>query len=378
MTGPRSAIVVTTIGDGSFLDTYAAKIGEEGLLEGTTMFVITDRKTPAAMGDAIVRARASGLDVRCPELAEQEAWIARHGTIGDYIPWDSDARRNIGFLLAYESGADVIVAIDDDNLCELPGPWLREHAVAAAPAAEHHVTRSASGWYNPCQLLETEPAGIYPRGYPYAQREGQPLLTAQALHGRVDVNAGLWLGTPDIDAFTHLAGPVEARSLSGTPVILHPDSWGPINTQNTAIRREAMGAWWFARMGSSINGLRIERFGDILSGYFLLACAHHLGGLVRFGTPLVMHRRNAHHIGHDALHEMPGIWMMEDIAAWLHGHPLSGRNYVEAYLALADGLEEFAGTRPGAIWTDSAIEFIASTTGGMRAWSDAIRAIDGR
>jgi hypothetical protein len=377
MAEPRFAIVVTTIGNGGFLDIYAAKLAEEGLLDRTTMIVIPDRKTPSGLRDAVARARAAGLDTRCPDLDEQDAWIDRLGAIRDFIPWDSDARRNIGFLMAYAQGADAIVGIDDDNLCDLPGPWLAEHAIVAKAAAAHDTTRSDSGWYNPCQLLDTVPAGIYPRGYPYAQRGASPGLTTETLHGRIDVNAGLWLGVPDIDAFTHLASPVEARALRGAQVVLHPDSWAPVNTQNTAIRRGAMAAWWFARMGATVNTLRIERFGDILSGYFLIACARHLGGLVRFGTPLVSHRRNPHDLARDALHELPGIWMMEDILAWLQEHRLSGATYAEAYLALADGLEALARGRPSAFWTASAADFLTATASGMRAWTHAIRTLDG-
>jgi len=29
--------------------------------------------------------------------------------------WNSDYRRNIGYLQAYASGADIIISIDDDN-----------------------------------------------------------------------------------------------------------------------------------------------------------------------------------------------------------------------------------------------------------------------
>jgi hypothetical protein len=377
MAEPRFAIVVTTIGAGEFLDIYARKLSEEGLLDRATMIVIPDRKTPPTLFEAVARARAAGFEVRCPNLAEQQAYLARLGAIGEFIPWDSDARRNIGFLLAYESGAEVIVAIDDDNLCELPGPWLGEHAVAAAPAAPHIVTRSASGWYNPCGLLETDRTEVYPRGYPYAQRDSRPALEEQTLHARIHVNAGLWLGTPDIDAFTHLEGPAEARALRGPSVTLHPDTWAPINTQNSAIRREAMPAWWFAGMGQPINGLRIERFGDILSGYFLIACARQMRGLVRFGTPPVMHRRNAHDIGRDALRELPGIWLLEDLLPWLQSLRLNGQDYAGAYLHLAEALDDFAASRPSAFWTPSALAFVAETTQGMRAWIEAIRAIDG-
>ena len=139
-----------------------------------------------------------------------------------------------------------------------------------------------------------------------------------------------------------------------------------------------MAAWWFVGMGHRINTLAIQRFGDILSGYFLIACTRQVGGLVRFGTPPVMHRRNAHDIGKDALGELPGLWLMEDIAPWLHELSLSGRDYSEAYLALADALDEFAAGRPSAFWTDSARGFIGATTRGMRDWTQAIRTIDGR
>jgi hypothetical protein len=326
----------------------------------------------------VARARRAGLAILFPDLAEQEAYLARLGPIKDAIPWNSDARRNIGFLMAYESGAEVIVGVDDDNLCELPGPWLAAHGVTAAPRGPLVLASSASGWWNPCDLLRLDPPGIYPRGYPYAERGGPaPSLTTHEAHGRIDVNAGLWLGAPDIDAFTHLAAPTEASALSGS-VVLHPDTWAPVNTQNTALRREAMGAWWFVGMGQRINTLAIQRFGDILSGYFLIACARQVGGLVRFGTPLVMHRRNDHDIGKDALGELPGIWLMEDIAPWLHDLRLSGQTYVEAYLALADALDGFAAGRPSAFWTDSARGFIGATTKGMRDWSQAIRTIDGR
>lgn len=376
MAEPSYAIVVTTIGAGAFLPVYARKTAEEGLLDRTTLIVIPDRKTPAALGDAVAAARRMGLRVDCPDLAEQEARLARFGAIGEAIPWNSDARRNIGFLIAYESGADAIIAIDDDNLCELPGPWLAEHGVVTLPGGPQTVSASASGWYNPCDLLEIERPGVYPRGYPYAARGAQPALAVHEMHGRVDINAGLWLGAPDVDAFTHLAGPAGASALRGSAV-LHPDSWAPVNTQNTAVRREAMGAWWYVLMGETINTLPIQRFGDILSGYFLTACARQVGGLVRFGTPPVMHRRNHHDIGRDALGELPGIWMLEDMLPWLHALQLSGGDYVEAYDALADALDGFADGRPSAFWTDSARGFIAATTRRMRAWTDAIRSIDG-
>lgn len=378
MAEPQFAVVVTTIGAGEFLDVYARKIAEEGLLERTTMFVIPDRKTPAALGEAVARARLAGLRIECPDLQAQERYLADLGMIGEFIPWNSDARRNIGFLMAYQSAAEVIVAVDDDNLCELPGPWLTEHSVVADPATRRRVIESASGWYNPCTLLESDPPLLYPRGYPFAQRGGPPPLTMRAVEARIDINAGLWLGVPDVDAFTHLAGPTHTTALREPSLVLAPGTWAPVNTQNSAIRRDAMAAWWFPRMGHMINGLNIARFGDILSGYFLLACARQVGGCVRFGTPLVIHRRNAHDFARDALGELPGIWITEELVAWLQRLRLSGNDYVSAYRALADELDAFAATHPSAFWTESVRFFLYETTRGMRAWAEAICLIDGR
>lgn len=38
-------------------------------------------------------------------------------------------------------------------------------------------------------------------------------------------------------------------------------------------------------MGYRHNGQVIDRYADIFSGYFVQACAKHLGHAVRFGTP---------------------------------------------------------------------------------------------
>jgi len=379
MAEPTFAVVVTTIHDGAFLDVYAKKLAEEGLLDRATMVVIPDRKTPPTLTDAVARARRAGLAVDCPDLDAQDAFLRSLGRVHDIIPWDSETRRNVGSLLAYASGADVIVAIDDDNLCELPGPWLGEHAVVAGPPSPADLVGSPTGWLNPCGLLALSRSPVYPRGYPFAQRGADaPWETRHTDRVRIDVNAGLWLDDPDIDAFTRLAGPVTSNAVQGESIVLDPATWSPINTQNTAVRRAALPAWWCVRMGDAIDGLRIERFGDILGGYLLLACARAAGGHVRFGTPPVMHRRNVHDIGRDALLELPGVWLVESLAPWLRAVTLEATGYDEAYPELADALDGWAETARGPAWTTSARAFTHGVADGMRAWAEAFRVLDGR
>ncbi len=73
--------------------------------------------------------------------------------------------------------------------------------------------------------------------------------------------------------------------------------------------------------------MSIDRYGDILSGYFAQACVRHMGHRVRVGTPCVDHRRNAHHYLKDATHEMGCVWLIEDLADWLVELKLQGGTY---------------------------------------------------
>ena len=126
-------------------------------------------------------------------------------------------------------------------------------------------------------------------------------------------------------------------------------------------------------MANSPNGLQIDRFGDIFSGYFSQACARHLGHSIRAGTPIAEHRRNAHRYLRDATQEMAGIWVLEDLLPWLADLRLDGDTYSEAYLSLSDQLEEAVSSFSGFIWTDSSREYFRAMAASMRAWVAACR-----
>lgn len=50
---------------------------------------------------------------------------------------------------------------------------------------------------------------------------------------------GCWLGHPDIDAVSCLYSPARAKRVKGKSVLLGRNTWSPINSQNTAIARDA-------------------------------------------------------------------------------------------------------------------------------------------
>ncbi|HWY24155.1 MAG TPA: hypothetical protein VNX47_04505, partial [Nevskia sp.] len=325
-------------------------------------------------------ARKQGFRIDCPSLDEQSAYLRSLALPDDFIPWDTDNRRNIGFLRAWESGAEVLISIDDDNYCLPDSDFVGSHHVVGRRGGECQDHLLAQGdWFNICTLLNPRHADeIYPRGYPYAER-GKPAalptaaLPAPLAQARVVVNAGLWLNDPDVDAITRLAQRPRMRDAVATPVLLAPEAWSPVNTQNTALLRDTLPAYWYVRMGFPLQGMRIDRFGDILSGYFVQKCAKHLGELVRIGSPVAEHKRSPHNLFKDLYHELAGMVVVEELLPWLREVKLSGGSYAEAYAALADAIEAQAPKFRGFVWDQGGREFLSESAACMRTWLGVLR-----
>jgi hypothetical protein len=188
----------------------------------------------------------------------------------------------------------------------------------------------------------------------------------------VAVNAGLWLADPDVDAITRLALAPTVQRATGTSVILGPDTWSPVNTQNTSLMHEAIPAYYFVRMGFDLRGMKVDRFGDIFSGFFVQKCAKHLGHALRIGTPVVEHRRSSHNLFKDLQEELAAVVLLEELLPWLRDIKLSGRDYQSTYHSLADALDEQAQSFRGYIWDDGGREFLVETARCMRTWLGAI------
>jgi hypothetical protein len=280
--------------------------------------------------------------------------------------------------MALESGSDFLISIDDDNYCLDPHDYFNEHAIVLQNPAEHCVAESATGFFNICEMLEYSSSGrVYPRGFPYSARHKDENWQVQAAKADIHINAGLWLMDPDVDAITWLVSNPKVTGFSGNSLVLGRNSWAPVNTQNTALRRDVIPSYYFIRMGYPISGAAIDRYGDIFSGYFAQACARHLGGAVRFGTPLVEHKRNSHNYMKDAGREWACIVLLEDILPWLHDAKLEGQTYVAAYESLSHLLEDAVETFQGPMWSDAARGYFHQVAFHMRAWLKGCRTILG-
>ena len=368
----RIDIVATTIGDGGFLAPYADLVLATGAAERVRLLAIPDRRTPRAFYAAVEAACRRGVQVEAPGIAAQEDLLRSLGA-GDFVPWNSDNRRNVGYLLAWMSDAEVVVSIDDDNL-PVAGDMLERHAIVAAGPARREIVSCDSGWFNPCRMLQLDPPAVtaFARGFPYEQRGPEGGISTRVEEVTVRVNAGLWYGDPDVDAVTRLALRPRVEPAPVGSLVLDRGTWAPVNSQNTALHREALPAYWFVRMGQRLFGGVIDRFGDIFSGYFLQACAKHLGHGVRFGDPIADHRRNDHVVLEDLSAELPGIRALEPLAGWLRECRLEGGGYADAYRSLSHALDEAAEDSELTGAEPAARSFLHETASSMRRWLDLL------
>lgn len=371
----KAAIVVTTIFEPAFVAGYIANLAKHERRD-TDVIVIVDRKTPPRVAQLCSELAREGWSVLCPTLDEQETFLSRFPSMRNRVPYNSDNRRNIGFLMALDRGADVLITIDDDNYCLGDSDFVGEHLHAGAKSSGH-ATASSDGWLNFCDLLSGSARDpIFPRGFPYfARRKDRTLETVQESPATTAINVGLWLSDPDVDAISRLAQAPRIDAFRGGSLYVSSGTWSPINTQNTALSREAVAAYYYVRMGFDVGGLKIDRYGDILSGYFVQKCVKAKGEAIRVGTPIADHRRTPHNLFKDLYHELAGMVIIEELIPEIIESPISGSTYDELYLTLADGIEEISSRKRGFVWDDGGREFVTSTAEHMRAWVTAVKTI---
>jgi Reversibly glycosylated polypeptide len=377
----RVAVVVTTIGDGAFVDAMRPLFEIAG--GRLTVIVIGDRKSPPACGAAVARLSADGHDAIWMDEAAQRAWLANVPDLASHIPWNSDNRRNVGVLEAWRRGADVIVSLDDDNMpidaVDFFAHYSRVGGVLCAPEVQ-----TGNRWVNVCELIECRSGyddarvSVFARGFPLARRVPERLVISPApIDACIALHLGLWLGEPDVDAATRASvAPRAVAARVDSPVILPVQALAPFSTQNLAAARRLVPAWWFVRMGDGCAGLRMDRFGDMFQGYFAAMAIAAMGERIAVGPPLVEHGRNVHALGQDLAVELPGMLLLDSMLSFLETPLAPADSYASAYLSIASGLTDWARTAAAPLWRNALPAWADSTAETMRAWVDACRVLD--
>lgn len=372
----KITIVTTTINIPYCLNSYLSNFQKHNHRD-IKFIIIGDLKTPNSVKkyvEGLNKADICKFDYW--DVTRQKKWLKRFPELDYLIPYNSIQRRNLGYLVAYENGSDVIISVDDDNYAT-EDDFLGMHNIVGHRKRIDSV-KSSTSWFNPCDFLETRPQRrIYYRGFPYSKRWMHEEFLFDKQHGRIVVNAGLWLGTPDVNATTHLEGDVEALALksklaSGN-IILAEGTFSPFDSQNTAFFKDVLPCMYLIVMGDEIGGSKIDRYDDIWMSYFAKKIIDHLGDFVSFGKPLVRQKRNPHNFIKDLTGELPAMALTDKLIITLGEIKLSSSDYLSCYFELAEKLRQQISKSQE--YTDEEKAYFFKLTEGMFTWASVCKQI---
>lgn len=237
----KKFIVTTTINQPT---TATLKFAEIAKRDNWEFVVIGDTKTPHEEYeklDCIYLSpdKQSGL---YPELSE-------------IIGWKTIQRRNIGFVYAYQNGADIVATVDDDNIPY--DNWGTDLYVGREVEVDYYEN-TRFNIFDP--LSVTNQSHLWHRGYPIealqrkndVEYKGKKKITPL-------IQADLWDGDPDIDAMCRLTFKPIVKFNTTKPYA--SSQYSPFNSQNTFIHRDALkyyAVWPY-----------VGRMDDIWGGYYV-------------------------------------------------------------------------------------------------------------
>jgi hypothetical protein len=368
----RYAIVITTIHVPHFIHDYLENFRRNGRggRADVEFIIIADVNTPPE-AEAYCRSLGDRIDYWSP--ARQRDFLREFPRLDALLPWRSIQRRNLGYLVAWRRGADVMISMDDDNFLHEPDHLAGHQLVGET--AQVRCVRSDTGWWNVCSLLATEPPRrFYHRGYPLSRRWQPSQVSWHARTGRVAVNAGLWLGDPDVDTITRMEEPFQVTGMvDAGPVGLDAGTWSPFNSQNTAVIRDLLPFLYLIVGGNALQGHRSRftnfRYDDIWMSYLARPALDRMGDIITFGPPLVIQRRNRHDLLVDLDSELIPMLLTEHLVEMLATISLSATSYLALYIELIDALRAEVSRRPSL--DDRERGFFAEVLDGMAIWAEA-------
>lgn len=353
-----TSLTLTTINMPHVIENILENAGESET-ENLQIVIIGDLKTPLEIEDYVKKVdKSSKAEIVYLSVADQEKLFSKHTNLWNHIPVNSFARRNYADIYAADSGALRIIRIDDDNFPYEPN-FIQKHEVVGSTMNLDTIS-SSKGWFNVCETLtDINNVEFYPRGYPVAKRWIDHDINVNKKDVKIGVNAGLWLGDPDVDAFTRLTRPIDAITYDnkyGDYYALEKGTYCPINTQNTSYMVELLPTMFVSPFAG--------RYDDILSGYFQRSIMDNFDLSVTYGIPLMKQDRNPHNIFDDMSKEILGGKCADEICKYLQDFKYSGSSIADCYSELVDQTIKDIDQFPSK-------DFLLKILEGMKIWSES-------
>ena len=199
----RFTAVITTINVPTLLADLSANAQVNNRDQQVSVIIIADRKTPPEAQRYVDSLSEAKIQIEYFSPEQQEKWLQQYPELDSIVPYNTDNRRNIGHLMAYERGDEITLTIDDDNYPAASDYFGGFDSLGKTEPRK--LTSSSSGWYNVCELLDCKPdVKFHPRGFPVSKRFVEESTSTHIAASRLVAQAGLWNGVPDVDASTHV------------------------------------------------------------------------------------------------------------------------------------------------------------------------------
>lgn len=211
-------------------------------------------------------------------------------------------RKILGYLYAFQHGAEAIFESDDDNI-----PYLHAKNVIESYLNDRRIIEpvlfSENGWLNIYKVFDSQ--NSWPRGFPI-----EKIHTSNAL---IDTKNKLPWGVlqfladedPDVDAIYRMTQGNPIYFSQNKKISLCKGTFSPFNSQATLWVPET-----FPLMFLPI-GIK-DRVTDILRGFISLACMWANGMTLGVSSPIVYQERNQHNLLNDFSQEID-LYLSSDI-----------------------------------------------------------------
>ena len=303
----KKAIVTTTINAPTEATLKFCKLSD------WFFFIVGDLKTPHNQYHELEK-KYPNIHYLTPEYQEK-----KYKELSDSIGWGCIQRRNIGFVEAYNLGADIIATVDDDNI---PYDYWGDE-ILVGQEIEVDVYNPKMEVFDP--LSVTKDNYLWHRGYPIQLLKERLVVEYKGREKRkVLVQADLWNGDPDIDAIARLGF---AQPIVDYFDVIKPycsTKIAPFNSQNTFLAREVVP--YYAVLP------HIGRLDDIWGAYIL---QHYFPNSVIFNKPTVYQARNEQDLIKNLEKEILGYRMSlkfaTDISNFEKNLPEEAMNFYRIY-----------------------------------------------
>lgn len=262
----KKFIITTTINQPTIATLKFCEISDR---DGWMFVIIGDKKTPHGE-----YSKLETIYKNVKYLSPQEQHDL-YPELSEIIGWGTIQRRNIGFVYAHKSGADIVATVDDDNI-PYDNWGVNLHV---GKTIDVDLYESELDVFDPLSI--TKENHIWHRGYPieFLQKRHRVEYKGKTKR-RVLIQADLWDGDPDIDAIARLTHkPIVKYSDITEPYCSNKIS--PFNSQNTFLHRDVIPFYSVLPF--------IGRMDDIWGGYIL---QHYFPNSVIYAPSTVYQDRN--------------------------------------------------------------------------------------